>query len=51
MRERGVLIAQGTPLGASGEHIDQIQISPPVVIADEELVHGVDTLDDVLRSV
>ena len=51
MRESGVMVANGIPFGPAGEHVDQIQISPPFVITEGEIATIVRTLEDAIGNV
>ncbi len=48
LRDRGVIVAAGTPLSNHGRDGDHIQISPPLIIGEDEIAHVVGALDDVL---
>lgn len=50
LRDRGVIVAAGTPLSNHGRDGDHIQISPPLTIGNDEIAQIVDALDDVLAE-
>ena len=50
LRDNGVIVAAGVPLANFGRDGDHLQISPPFIITEQEILIIVEALDDALSA-